>query len=299
MRRAAATPGTVQYERQARLRPFPLSAVVIARNEAANIERCLRSLAWCDERVVVDDYSTDDTADRARGQGARVVQRRFDSFAGQRNWALDHADLRHAWILMLDADEVMTEALRAEIEQRLSAVADDVAAYRLCRKTMFLGGWLKHSDGFPVWIMRLVRRGKARFRSLGHGEEPVPQVDGRVETLRAPALHYPFSRGISDWVERHNRYASREALLETENESRWQLGELFDRDRATRRRSLRALSRRLPGRPFLRFAYQFFFRGGFLEGRSGLAFSLLMAWYEGLIVVKRWELDRVQQGQEL
>ena len=72
---------------------------------------------------------------------------------------------------------------------------------------------------------------------------------------------------------------------------------LFDRDRATRRRSLRALSRRLPGRPFLRFAYQFFFRGGFLEGRSGLAFSLLMAWYEGLIVVKRWELDRVQQGQ--
>lgn len=277
----------------------PLSVVVLARNEAGNIDRCLRALAWCQDRVVVDDYSSDDTAERARRQGARVMQHRFESFAGQRNWALDHGDLRYAWVLMLDADEVMTEALRAEIEQVLPHASDEVAAFRMCRKTMFLGRWLRYSDGFPVWIMRLVRRGRARFSDLGHGEQPVPPVNGQIETLREPFLHFPFSRGVSDWVRRHDSYAAAEARLEFEHRATWRLSELFVRDKSHRRRALRTLSRRLPGRPLLRFVHQFVLCGGAREGRSGLTFALLMAWYEGLIVVKRWELERLHRGQEL
>lgn len=271
---------------------FPLSVVVLTKDEASNIERCLRSVAWCDDVVVVDDHSTDRTAELATACGARVLRNRFQSFARQRNWALEHADLRHDWVLMLDADEVVTDGLRDELSRTLPAAPDQVVAYRLCRKTMFLGRWLKHSDGFPVWIMRLVRRGQAAFQDSGHGEVPVPVVPGEVGTIGEPFLHYPFSRGIGDWVDRHNRYASREAELELAEQTRWRFRDVLSGDRAVRRRTLRRISRTLPGRPFLRFGYQYLWKMGFLEGRAGLAFSLLMAWYEGLIVLKREEIER-------
>lgn len=278
---------------------FPLTVVVLVRNEAANIERCLQSVAWCGERIVVDDGSTDQTVRLAETCGARVVQHRFASFAQQRNWALDEAAPAHDWVLMLDADEVMTDALRSEIERKLPSAESDVAGFRMCRKTMFLGRWLKWSDGFPVWIMRLVRRGAARFQDSGHGEVPVPPVAGQLETLNEPFLHYPFSRGIGDWVERHNRYALQEARLECESGAIWRFADLFAADRAVRRHARRALSRQLPGRPLLRFLYQYLGQLGFLDGRAGLEFCLLMAAYEGLIVLKRQELEYAAQGVKL
>lgn len=278
---------------------FPLSVVVLARNEAGNIGRCLESVAWCDERVVVDDASTDDTPRLARAAGARIVERKFDTFAGQRNWALESAGLRFPWVLMLDADEVVTEDLRREIERQIPAAAGDIAGYRMCRKTMFRDRWLKWSDGFPVWIMRLVRRGAAKFQDSGHGEVPVPPVDGRLDTLHEPFLHYPFSRGVGEWVERHNRYALREAQQEWESSAPWTVRELFAGDRADRRRARRSLSRSLPGRPLLRFLYQYVWQLGALDGRAGLEFCLMMAAYEGLIVLKRRELESVARGLPL
>jgi glycosyltransferase involved in cell wall biosynthesis len=277
--------------------PFPLSVVILARNEAPNIERCVRSAAWCDQVVVVDDDSTDGTAELARACGAHVVQHGFLSFAAQRNWALEHAGLRHEWVLMLDADEVLTDGLRDELMRTLPS-AGSMVAYRMCRKTIFMGRWLKYSDGFPVWIMRLVRRGKATFQDSGHGEVPVPDVEGEVGTIREPFLHYPFSKGIGDWIDRHNRYASREAKLEFADRALGRWRDLFARDRAQRRRALRQLSRRLPGRPVLRFGYQYFAKLGCLDGRAGLVFSLLMAWYEGLIVLKRRELEEGDRREE-
>jgi glycosyltransferase involved in cell wall biosynthesis len=276
--------------------PFPLSVVILARNEASNIERCVRSAAWCEQVVVIDDYSTDRTAELAGNCGAQVLQHEFQSFARQRNWALEHAGLRYEWVLMLDADEALTDELRDELMRTLPLTGNSMVAYRMCRKTIFMGRWLKHSDGFPVWIMRLVRRGGARFQDSGHGEVPVPDVAGEVGTIREPFLHYPFSKGIGDWIDRHNRYAAREAELEFADRALGRWRDLLARDRARRRRALRRISRRLPGRPLLRFAYQYFGKLGVLEGRAGLAFSLLMAWYEGLIVLKRWELERGDGG---
>jgi glycosyltransferase involved in cell wall biosynthesis len=268
----------------------PLSVVILAKNEAGNIGRCARSVAWCDDVVVIDDDSTDATARLAAAEGARVVPHPFESFARQRNWALESADLRGEWVLMLDADEVVTEPLRVELQRLLTDVAKGTVAFRMCRKTIFMDRWLKYSDGFPVWIMRLVRRGRAWFADQGHGEVPVPEVEGRVETVREPFLHYPFSRGIGEWVDRHNRYATREAALEMQQDSDWAWRDILGRDRAVRRSALRAASRRMPLRPVLRFGYQYVWRLGFLDGRAGLAFSCMMAAYEGLIVLKRWEL---------
>jgi glycosyltransferase involved in cell wall biosynthesis len=269
-----------------------LSVVVITKNEAVNIGRCLAALQWCDDIIVVDDHSDDCTAEIAEALGARVIQHRFESFAQQRNWALDQAQPVHPWVLMLDADEVMTVRLRQEIEAALLNAKSDAAGFVVCRRTIFLRKWMRHSDGFPVWILRLVRVGRARFVDAGHGEEPVPEVHGTVARLVEPLTHFVFSKGLADWVSRHNRYSSREAEFEAGGEVRqfhWR--RLFSGNAATRRNAGRELSRRLPCRPVLRFCYQYFLKGGFLEGKAGLAYCLLMAAYEGLIVLKRWEYE--------
>jgi hypothetical protein len=167
----------------------------------------------------------------------------------------------------------------------------------MCRKTMLLDNWLKYSDGFPVWIMRLVRNGSANFEDSGHGEVAVPNVDGHIATIREPFLHYAFSKGLTDWIDRHNRYSSLEAELELKAVSDVKFRTLFSSDKAVRRRVLRALSRRLPLRPTFRFVYQYVLKRGFLDRRAGWTFSRMMAMYEGWIVMKRKELRRARRGQ--
>lgn len=276
---------------------LPLSVVVIAKNERVNIRRCLESVAWCDDVVVIDDHSTDDTARLAEESGARVLQNHFESFAAQRNWAISHAALRHPWVLMLDADEAVTPELERELQIVVRDVPDELVGFKMCRKTMFQGTWLRFSDGFPVWIVRLIRVGRFLFQDAGHGEVAVPAVDGRLGTVTAPFLHYPFSKGLHDWCERHNRYSTLEAEKELDEASLCEWRHLFSSDRSLRRQSLRSLSRTLPCRSFLRFVYQYFFKGGILEGQAGLAFSWLMAMYEGLIVLKRRELLANRNGR--
>lgn len=277
----------------------PVAAVVIAKNEAVNIRRCLDSLTWCAERVVIDDHSSDGTAELAASCGARVVTHPFTSFAAQRNWALEQAGVTSEWVLMLDADEVATDAFAQAVAHAVSTAEPDVAGYCLCRKTMLLGKWLKYSDAFPVWIMRLVRRGRASFQDSGHGEVPVPPAAGRLPCLAEPFLHFPFSKGLDDWYDRHNRYSTREALREMEelNPLRWD--QLWRGTAAERRRTLRDLARRMPCRSALRFAYHYLWRWGVLEGRAGLTFSTLMATYEGMIVLKRRELEAQRRGTAL
>lgn len=280
-------------------RGIPVSVVVLAKNEEANLPRCLDSLDWSNDVVVIDDSSTDNTPHVAEQLGARVVEHRFQSFAKQRNWALDNADLQNAWVLMLDADEAVTPKLAEQIRLAIDNVDDETVAFRMCRKTMLMGKWLKYSDDFPVWIMRLVRRGAAEFEDSGHGEVPVPAVDGRIGTIDEPFIHFPFSKGLTNWVERHNRYSSREANLEVQQDKNFSVHGLYSYDRSVRRSSLRALSRRLPCRSVLRFCYQYFWKWGFLEGRAGLTFSFLMATYEGLIVAKKREIEYRKSGEEL
>lgn len=281
--------------------PIPLSVVVLAKNEAVNMDRCLTSLKWCDDVLVVDDSSSDATASIAASLGARVMNHAFTSFAAQRNWALASGELRHPWVLMLDADEVVTDELVAALRQELAAPPEQVAGFMLCRKTMFLGQWIRHSDGFPVWITRIVHRDRATFVDRGHGEKAVAGEGREFWKIRTPFLHYPFSKGLSDWVERHNRYSTLEAALEADPERapRFSWSGLVSRDGFRRRQSLLALSRKMPGRPLLRFCYQYFWKLGLLDGRAGFAFCFLMSYFEGLIVIKRRELQLKAQGQSL
>jgi glycosyltransferase involved in cell wall biosynthesis len=291
--------GVALFQANRPMSTFPLSVVVIVKNEEANIQRCLDAVAWCNDIVVVDDHSQDATVPLALNSGARVLTHRFESFASQRNWALAHAGLRNPWALMLDADEVVTPKLRAVLERILPAQPEDLVGFRMCRKTMFQGTWLRFSDGFPVWIVRLVRVGKFQFQDSGHGEVPVPALAGCLGTITEPFLHYPFSKGLHDWYDRHNRYSTREAERELDDALPINWRNLVSRDRGLRRQSLRELSRRLPCRGTLRFLYHFLIKGGFLDGRAGWTFSWMMGVYEASIVLKRREMQLRRKGLPL
>ena len=286
---SARMESSVMQEASGRVGSIPVSVVILAKNESQNMRRCIEGVDWCDDIVVVDDGSTDATGDIAKSCGARVVSHKFESFATQRNWAMEHASLAHDWVLHLDADEVGTDAMRREIQDAVAAASDETTAFRMCRKTMLMGKWLKYSDGFPVWIMRLVRKGVVEFENSGHGEVAVPTVSGELGTIREPFHHYAFSKGLANWIERHNRYSTCEAHLEAKEDHNVNWLQLLSVEKAVRRREQRKLSRSLPFRPSLRFLYQYVFKLGFLDGRAGWMFSSMMATYESWIVVKKNE----------
>lgn len=267
-----------------------VSVLLLTLNEEANLPACLAAVAWSDDVVVLDSYSTDDTVSVARRAGARVYQRAFDSFAGQRNHALDMIELRNEWILHLDADEIITHDLHTEM---LHAVCDgQYDAYRIPSKMMFFGQWLRYSGMYPSYQVRLGHRERFRFKQVGHGQrEDLPPE--RVGTLTQPYLHYSFSKGLTDWFEKHNRYATdeaRETVRRLEASAGIDWGGLASGDQSRRRRTLKELAYRLPFRPTLRFFYMYVLRRGFLDGRAGLTYCRLLALYEYLIVLKTREL---------
>lgn len=280
------------------IRQTDLAVVVLSKNEQSNIQRCLNSVRWADEIVVIDDHSEDRTAELAEQSGARVVSHAFESFASQRNWAIDHAGIKSPWVLMLDADELATSEFADEVRRKIATASTETVAFKTCRKTMLDGTWLKHSDGFPVWIMRLVRRERAYFQDSGHGEVPVPEVDGMIGTIKSPFIHESFSRGMDDWWARHTRYAKKEALRERFQESDASLLSLLSLDRSKRRKALRHLSRKLPGRGSLRFIYQYILKRGFMDGPAGYRFCKMMACYESMIVIRKLEPDTITGSSE-
>ena len=266
-----------------------VSVLVLTKNEERNLARCLGALGAFSEIVVLDSGSTDRTVEIARLHGARVYERPFDNFAGQRNWALDHLDWKNEWILHLDADEVVTSDLCDEIQEVVSAGSH--VAYRIPSKTMFRGHWLRYSGMYPTYQVRLGMRSKLRFIQNGHGQIERPDT-GPLGTLEAAFLHYSFSHGLHHWFEKHNRYSTDEAAKESSAGSMTLASALhgvFSSGASGRHRSLKFIFSRFPFRPALRFIYMYFVRLGFLDGRAGLTYCYLLAIYEFMIVAKRRE----------
>ena len=267
-----------------------ISVLVLTLNEEINIGDCLDSVAWADDLLVLDSGSEDRTIEIARNKGARVMHRDFDDFASQRNYGLEKGHLRHDWVLHLDADERVTPALREVL--RYKAGQGEHRAYRVPSKLMFQGRWLKNAGMYPTYQVRFGRREALTFTQVGHGQRgDLPSE--QVGTLDEPLLHYAFSKGVADWVRRHNRYSSDEAENAREKQFRdvdWTA--LTTGDAQARRRALKDLSYALPCRPFLRFLYVYVGCLGLLDGRPGFDYAVLLAFYEYLIGLKRREHGR-------
>jgi len=273
-----------------------ISVLILTLNEEVNIGDCLDSVGWTDDVLVLDSGSEDRTVEIAEAKGARVMHRPFDNFASQRNYGLQEGGLEHDWVLHLDADERVTPELRSELERE--ARRDARGAYRVPSKLMFQGRWLKHAGMYPTYQIRFGRRDALTFTQVGHGQRGALSAE-RVGTLDEPLLHYAFSKGIADWVERHNRYSTDEAVhaLEAEGQSiNW--SDLFQGDAQARRRALKDVSYRLPFRPLLRFFYVYVWRMGILDGRPGFDYAVLLSFYEYLIGLKRREQKRRGNTQD-
>ncbi|MFY9253783.1 MAG: glycosyltransferase family 2 protein [Fuerstiella sp.] len=271
-----------------------ISVLLLTLNEEKNLPACLEALSWCDDIWLVDSFSNDRTIEIARNAGVNILKRRFDSFAEQRNFAIDNAPFRHEWILHLDADEICTTALYQEMQTQIQTEIFD--AFQVPSKMMFMGQWLKFSGMYPTYQVRLGRHPKFRFKQVGHGQRE--DIDpSRVGTLKQPYLHYSFSKGLDEWFEKHNRYATQEALqiLDQANSARLDLPGLFAiSDSTRRRRILKQLSFRMSFRPTLRFLYMYLLRLGMLDGKAGYRYCRLLAIYESIIDMKVLDFSQRQ-----
>jgi glycosyltransferase involved in cell wall biosynthesis len=274
-----------------------VSVIILTKNEEHDLPACLKSLTWSDDIHVLDSGSTDKTLSIAHEYGAKVWNHPFESFGKQRNFALDNLDIRNEWILFLDADEIATEKFRVSLFQAINTAANNVAGYYCCWKMMLENKWLKHCDNFPKWQFRLMRKGKARFKDFGHGQKE-DNVLGDILYLKEPYLHYGFSKGWSQWIERHNRYSSQEALSRINHCPRFR--DVFSRHGSIRNPALKSWLSKLPGWPALRFFQAYFFNLGFLEGMPGLIYCSNMGIYEYLIQIKMREIkNRLRSHDEL
>lgn len=282
----------------------PISVLIPAKNEAANLGACLASVAFCDEIVVVDSGSTDATRAIAQQAGATVIDFRWDGrFPKKKNWALAHVPWKHEWVFIIDADERATPELERAMRAVVADPAHPVAGYYVNRRFWFLDGWLNHCGYFPSWNMRFFRHRAGRYEKVaetagtGSGDNEVHEhveLAGRADYLPGEMEHYAFP-DIATWVEKHNRYSNWEARLQLEAASHNDNTVALDPG-LVRKRRLRRLAWHLPFRPTLRFLYHYVWRAGFLDGYRGYVFCRLMGYYEFLSTTKAGELRRAKKS---
>ena len=281
----------------------PVTVMIPTKNEAANLPRCLDHLRWADDVVIIDSNSTDETQKIAEAYGARVIPFTWDGhWPKKRAWALKHADLKHQWILMVDADEWIVPELAQEIAEAVKS--DQYVGYWINRRFIFMGGWLKHCGYYPSWNLRLLKRGHGDFEKLTEvgdtksGDNEVHEhivIDGPAGHLKHDMLHFAFP-DIYTFMEKHNRYSNWEAAVQFKHEK--QHHAVLTDPMINRRRRLKDISRYMPFRPTLRFLYSYVWNFGFLDGYRGWVFSRLLAIYEFLSVGKYRELRQAHADRE-
>ena len=271
--------------------PINISVIVLTKNEQQDLPGCLESVAWSDDIHVYDSMSTDDTVAIARRFGASVIQRPFDDWSTHQNWGMRNIPFKHEWVYYTDADERVTPELIEAMRQAVSD-AKGCAAFRVQRRDYLMGTWLKHVTPSPFNI-RLFKPSLVRYERLTN---PVTIIDGPVGEIDAHFNHYPFSKGIAHWFDKHNGYSDFEAGQIAANKKngvhfRWKSAFLA-RDRNERRAHQKELYYRLPFRPFAMFVLLYIFKRGFLDGKAGLTFAFLRSIYEYMIVLKTDELEK-------
>jgi glycosyltransferase involved in cell wall biosynthesis len=267
----------------------PVSVIVLTLNEEPNIRRCLASVAWADQVVVVDAGSADGTVKLALEAGAEVVEQPWLGFSAQREFALRLPVLRHDWVYFVDADEWVSERLAAEIAARLADPRCAGFAHRV--RVVFMGTWIRHCGWYRgFWIVRLIDR-----RHASWDENPVNErvrVSGRIRRL-ANDLVDEDRKGLAAWLHKHVRYAQLEAGRRTRPVPlRLRIRAIWRREDSRPR--ARAVVKDLvypcvPAKSAALFLYMYVARLGFLDGVAGLRFCLLHAWYEVAVAGLRAE----------
>lgn len=271
---------------------LPITAIIITRNEETAVQDSIRAASFCEEIIVVDSYSTDNTAGVAESLGATVIQFKWNGrYPKKKQWSLEHPSVSHEWVFLLDADEVISEELKAELESLFHLNENmGVAAYDIPLEYYFSGRPLKH--GHRVVKRCLLNRNASAFPEVGDLEAPgITEVEGHyqpvarglVKRTSSKLLHHDPDP-LASWIDRHNRYSDWEAYLEHH-----QVVKAAIRDRRSRQGKV---FDRMPFKSALFFFYSFVLRGGFLDGRAGFDYSFALSFYYWSIGAKKRELDR-------
>lgn len=273
-----------------------LTVVILTKNEERHIARAIGSVMDVADRLyVIDSGSTDRTVEIAQEAGAEVLNRDWVNYATQLNWALDQLPADTEWVLRLDADEVVTEGLSAEVQEKLERLPASVVGVYVSRRMTFMGRPIRWGGLFPVRILRLFRHGKGRCENRWMDEHI--RVEGETVGFQGEIVDDNLN-SLTWWTEKHNAYASREVVdllnLEYGFMAHETVADLRGGQQAGVKRWLKEqVYARLPGgtRATAYFVYRYIFRLGFLDGKEGTAFHVLQGfWYRYLVDTKLHEV---------
>lgn len=277
----------------------PVTVIIPTRNEERNIAECISSVVWASQIFVVDSQSSDRTVEIARTKGVEVVDFIYEGgWPKKKNWAIKNLPIQNSWILLLDADERVTEELAEEISCCIKS--DDKNGYYIKWKFYFLGKWMRFSWSHG-WMLRLFKRGTGEYEDLGLRNEggwdnEVHEnliVEGDVGKLSNYLLH-KSNQDLFHWLKKQNEFSDWNAHRRLMGENNlWKNVEKASlSDPLSRRRLLKSIFLKLPGKPFILFVYLYVFKLGFLDGREGFYFCLLRATHELNIGIKVFELRK-------
>ena len=270
-----------------------IDVLIITFNEALNLPYCLQALQkWAHRIYVIDSGSTDGTQEVATSHGATLIEHEWEGYAKQKNWALKTLPFESPWILIIDADEVITPQLRTRMEAICSMPPEQVQenGFFINRMTIFMGQRIRHCGYFPSWNMRLFKQGKGVYEDREVHEHII--IDEPVGYMKEPMLHHD-RRGLELYFAKHNRYSTLEARARFNarmGESHREKAQLAPDTR--RHRRLKRIAQRVPLPGLWRFLYMFLIRLGFLDGRTGFKFCWFISVYESMVELKFQELRR-------
>ena len=271
-----------------------IAAIVLTKNEERDLPACLESLrGLASEVYVVDSGSTDQTGAIAEEYGVRWLVHAFTNHAEQFNWALDNIASSAQWILRIDADERVSEQLRAELTAACAQASEGVSGVVVPRRIRFLGRDIRYGDSYPVWLLRVWRNGEGRCEDTWMDEHIL--LRGGTTVKVAGDLIHEIPKDLGEWTAKHNWYASRECQHIRSAEALTAL-----EGQAGKRRWLKQnvyLQCPLFYRAFFYWAYRYLIKLGFLDGREGLIYHFLHGfWYRFLVDSKLYEARRVGAG---
>jgi glycosyltransferase involved in cell wall biosynthesis len=285
-----------------------IAVIILTFNETRHLPRALSSIGGLAREIfVIDSFSTDDTVEIAREAGASVLQHPFRCQAQQFNWALDNAPITSDWVMRLDADEIIEDDLAQEIVRRLPLLPPEITGVNLKRKTIFQGRFIRHGGRYPLTMLRIWRRGKARVEDRWM-DEHLYLTEGADITFNGGFADHNLN-DLTSFTEKHNRYAGREALdlLNRQHhlfDAPVALAEKSTAKQAKIKRFLKeAVYNRIPFEisAFAYFLFRYVIQLGFLDGREGLIYHVLQGfWYRFLVGAKLREMETaIQQAGTL
>jgi glycosyltransferase involved in cell wall biosynthesis len=273
-----------------------LSVIILTNNESKHIGRCIKSLLLITDKIfIVDSYSTDNTVEIAESLGAVVVQNTWVSYAFQFNFGIQNNPNQTQWLMRMDADEYITPELAEELKTSLASTPENISGLYVKRRVVFMDQWINHGGYYPIWLLRIWRRGLGVCEELWM-DEHIKLSSGTTAQLQNDIVDHNLNN-LTWWTQKHNNYAIREVIdllnikynfgnKETVTPNFW-----GSQEQRTRYLKIKYANLPLFTRPFMYFLFRFIVKGGFLDGKNGLICHFLQGfWYRFLVDAKIYEV---------